>query len=125
MSKSVLDDVLDAALDEIALANVLVVCSQEPTTRTEAVTTYALMDVTLTPGDGNGDFTIADGDVSGRKLTVTAQAGVTVDASGEGNHLALCDGTRLLYVSTCPAVTLVAANSEDIAAFDIEFRDPS
>lgn len=125
MAKAVHNDVLDAALDKIATATTLSVCSQEPTTRTEAITTYKLMDVTLTAGDGNGDYTVADGDVSGRKLTVTAQSSVTVDTSGTGNHLALCDGSDLLYVTTCSPVALTAAATEDIDAFDIELRDPS
>jgi hypothetical protein len=74
MAKTVHDDVLDAALDKIATANVMTLCSAQPTTRTEAITTYMLADVTMTVGDGNGDYTIANGDASGRKLTMTAQA---------------------------------------------------
>ena len=72
MGKAVHNDVLDAALAEVATANIMTLCSQEPTTRTEAVTTYALADVAMTPGDGN-DYTIADGDTNGRKVTVSEE----------------------------------------------------
>lgn len=122
MAKTVHDDVLDASHDETALANIMTVCSQEPTTRTEAVTTYKLADVTMTPGT---DFTKAPGDVSGRKVTVAAKSGVTVDTSGTATHVALCDGTRLLRVTTCTSQALTAGNTVDFPAWDIEITDPT
>ena len=65
MAKTVHDDVLDAALDYLADNGMrLCVCSQEPTSYTEAINTYELADVDLTVGDGNGDFTISNGDWS-------------------------------------------------------------
>jgi hypothetical protein len=95
MTKLSHNDILDAALNEIATANLMTVCSQPPTTRTEAVTTYALADVAM----AGGDYTNADGDASGRKVTVGAKAGVNVDVSGMANHVALVDGSVLLYVT--------------------------
>jgi len=96
MTKFTHDDVMDAALDEIITnANLMTVCSVAPADRTEAVTTYALADQTI----DSSDFTKADGDVSGRKATVAAQSGVTVDISGMGTHVAIVDGTRLLHVT--------------------------
>jgi len=96
MAKTVNNDVLDAALNEIKNnANIMTVCSTVPTTRTEAVTTYALADIVMS----GSDFTVGEGDTSGRKAAVAQKADVTVDASGVGNHIALCDGSRLLYVT--------------------------
>jgi hypothetical protein len=125
MAKSVHNDVLDAALDKIATANIMTLCSQQPTTRTEAITTYMLADVTMTVGDGNGDYTIADGDTSGRKVTVTAQAGESVTNSGTGDHVALCDGSSLLYVTTCTGVAVTAGGTVDFPAWDGEILDPA
>jgi hypothetical protein len=125
MAKSVHDDVLDAMLAKIATANILTVCSAEPTDRTEAVTTYKLADVVLTPGDGNGDFTIDDGDASGRKVTVAEQADIDVDASDDATHVALCDGSDLLYVTTCTSQALTSGNTVTVPAWDIEVADPS
>ncbi|MEW5797327.1 MAG: hypothetical protein AB1772_13360 [Candidatus Zixiibacteriota bacterium] len=125
MAKWQNDDVLDAALDKIATANILTVCSAQPTTRAEAITTYKLADIAVTPGDGNGDFTVANGDTSGRKLTVAAQADVPVDASGDATHIALCDGTDLLYVTTCTTQTLTAGNTVTVPTWDIEIADVS
>ncbi len=122
MAKLVHDDVLDGALDIIRNnANVMVACSAQPTTRAEAVTTYALADVAM----ASGDFTKANGDTSGRKLTVGAKSGVTVDTSGSANHVALCDGTRLLYVTTCTTQALTSGNTVAFPAWDIEIADPS
>lgn len=125
MGKSILDDVLDAALDEIALGNIMTACSAEPTTRNEAITTYALADIALTPGDGNGDFTIANGDSSGRKITVAQQADVDIDTNGTATHVAICDGTRLLLVTTCTSQALVDTGTVTFPAFDDEIADPT
>lgn len=129
MAKSVHNDVLDAALDEIATSTRLTVCSTEPTTYTEAITTNKLADVTVTAGDGNGDFTIADGDSSGRKITVAEQADVLIDSSGTAGHIALVDvaNTTLQFVTTCSSASLTAngSNTVTVPAFDIEIADPS
>ena len=121
MAKWVADSVLDAALDAIAAATIMTACSAQPTTRTEAVTTYALADVTM----DSGDYSKANGDSSGRKLTVAQQAGVTVDSSGTATHVALCDGSNLLYVTTCISQALTAANTVTFNSWKIEIADPT
>jgi len=127
MAKTVHNDVLDAALDAIAVGTRICVCSAEPTTYPEAITTYELADVTVTAGDGNGDFTITDGDTNGRKVTMTAQSAVTVDNTGTATHVAIVDvaGTKLLYVTECTSTALTAAGTVDLAAWDIEIADPT
>jgi len=122
MGKSTHNDVLDAPADVIDQADLQIVCSAEPLTRAEAVSTYALGDAVMTP---NTDYTKADGDTSGRKVTVAAKAGEAVDASGTGNHIALVDATRLLYVTTCTPQALTAGNTVNFPAWDIEFADPA
>lgn len=119
MAKFTADAVLDAALDKIATATILTVCSTQPTTRTEAVTTYKLADVVV----DSGDFTKANGDTSGRKLTVGAQSSVPVDTSGTAQHIALCDGSDLLHVTTITSQALTSGNNCNVAAYDIEFAD--
>ena len=125
MARYILPAVQDVLLEEIAEATTLVVCSTQPTTRTEAVTTYKLADVAVTPGSGNGDFTLAAGDVSGRKLTVALQADVPVDATGSAQHIALVDGTRLLFVTTCTTQAVTSGNTVTIPAWDIEVANPA
>ena len=122
MAKSVHNDVLDAAHDETALADIMTVCSAEPTTRTEAITTFKLADVAMTPGT---DYTKADGDVSGRKVTVAAKSAVPIDSSGTATHVALCDATRLLRVTTCTSQALTSGGTVDIPAHKYEIADPT
>lgn len=116
------DEVLDAACNEIAThATHLYLCSQEPATRDQAVTTYAL-------GNKAGPtFTgPVDGDVSGRKVTVDAITDGNVTATGTASHWALVDATRLLAAHSLSASQAVTSgNTFSLAAFDIEFPDPA
>ncbi|MBW1709927.1 MAG: hypothetical protein JRG97_13315 [Deltaproteobacteria bacterium] len=128
MGKTAHNDVLDAMLDYIAdNGDILTACSTEPTTYAEATATYKLADTTLTKGDGNGDYTIAEGDASGRKLTVAEQANFDVDTSGTAQHVAICDSvnSKLLYVTTCTGQALTSGNKVTVPAFDIEIADPA
>lgn len=125
MAKAIPDAILDKTLDEIATATKQVLCSAQPTTYTEANATYALADIVV---DGT-DFTKANGDTSGRKVTVAAQTGVLIDTSGTGTHIALvrtADST-LIYVTTCTsqAVTANGSNTVNFSAWDIELADPA
>jgi hypothetical protein len=121
LGKSVHNDVLDGSHNVTAAANLMTVCSAEPTTRTEAVTTFALADVAM----AGGDFVNADGDVSGRKVTIAAKSSVTVDTSGTANHIALVDATRLLRVTTCTSQALTAANTVNFPSWKCEIVDPT
>jgi hypothetical protein len=122
MAKIVHDNVLDGAADIVDQADIQTICNAQPTTRTEAITTFKLADVAMTP---NTDFTKANGDTSGRKVTVAAKSSVNVDTSGTATHVALCDATRLLYVTTCTSQALTSGNTVNIPAWDIEIADPT
>ena len=123
MAKSISDDVLNAALNEVATSTRMIACSAEPTTYTEANTTYALADVTM----AGGDFTNANGDTSGRKVTVAAKSSVTVDTTGTATHVALVDvtNTALQLVTTCTSQALTSGNTVNFPAFDYEIADPT
>lgn len=121
MGKRVHDAVLDGAFAVLDDGNIMTVCSQEPTTRTEAITTYALADVALT----SGDYAVADGNASGRKCTIAQKTNVAIDASGTATHVAICDGTRLLYVTTCTSQPLTSGGTVTIPAWRVEIADPS
>ena len=122
MAKSVHDDVLDGAFDVLDQANIQNACSAEPTTRTEAITTYSLANATMV---ADTDYTKANGDTSGRKVTVAAKSGETVDSSGTATHISLCDATRLLYVTTCTSQSLTSGNTVNFPAWDVEIADPT
>jgi len=120
MAKSVANDVLDAALTEIATSTTQTVCSAEPAN-------YAgIAAVTLAASTvAGGDFTIADGTTSGRKTTVAEQASVSITASGDATHVALDDGTTLQYVTTAPTQTLTSGGTVTVAAWAVELQDPA
>lgn len=119
MAKFLPDAGMDAALTYYTDADIMVLCSAQPTTYTELVTTYALADATPTFD------AIANGDTSGRKRRVQAKTGVDVDANGTGNHVGLgkASGTTLRAVTTCTGVAVDAAGTVDIGAWDIEVAD--
>jgi hypothetical protein len=122
MAKAVHDDVLDAALNVIKTNSTYICfCNAQPTTRAEAYATYMLaLQAVVT-----GDFTLSNGDVSGRKFRMTAKSAISVTNSGTCTHIAFVDGTRLLAVTTCTSQPLVAAATFDCPAFDFELADPT
>ena len=121
MGKFAPDAVLDTLLDKVSTGTILTICSDEPTTYTEAVSTYKLADVVI----DSGDFSKADGDTGGRKLTVAQQDDVPVDSSGTATHVAICDGSNLLYVTTCASQIITAGNTATIPAWKISLSDAS
>lgn len=120
MAKSVHDDVLDGALSVIRTnATTYHICSAEPTSRATAIS-LSLGNAAVT----STDFTLAAGDVSGRKVTVAQKTG-TVSANGTATHAAIIDGTRLLLVTTVTSQSLTTGNPLTLPAFDYELRDPT
>lgn len=124
MGKSIHDDVLDAACAEIATGERVTVCSAEPANFAgiEAVT---LAEGVLTPGHGEGDWTIGNGDTSGRKVRLAQQADLDIDASGNATHIAIDDGAKLLAVTTCTSQALTMGGTVTIPPVDWEFSDPA
>ncbi len=121
MAKFANDLMMDAALDYVATGTIMNVCTTQPTTRTEAVTTYSLADVAIS----GASFTKANGDVSGRKTTVAQQASVPIDTTGTATHVAISSATALLYVTTCTSQALTAGGTVTVPVWDIELSDPS
>jgi hypothetical protein len=122
MAKTLDDTVLDGALNIFDNGNVMTACSTQPTTRTEAVTTYMLASTAVTAGT---DYTIANGDTSGRKATVAAKNGVSVTNSGTALFVAICDATTLLAVTTCTSQALTSGNTVNFPAWKLEIADPT
>lgn len=123
MAKSATDAVLDGTLDIIATGTLLTVCNAEPTTYAEAATTYKLADVVLDAGD----FTKANGDTNGRKITVAQQSAVPIDTTGTATHVAISttSGSLLRVVTTCTSQSLTSGGTVTVPAFDFEISDPA
>lgn len=121
MAKSVNNKVLDAAFDVVDQANLMLICSDQPSSRTSALN-LALADAPITP---DIDFTKADGAGSGRKVTIAAKNNIIVDVSGTATHIALVNATDLLVVTTCDALAVTALNTLNIPAWSVEISDPA
>lgn len=118
------NDVYDAALDEIATANIVHACTAEPANHA-GIAAVSVGNYVLTAGDGGGDWTIADGDTNGRKITLGAQSGNNATGTGAADFLAFSDGTTLQAVIDGSGETLNSGSPWTIAALDVyEFADP-
>ena len=125
MAKATPDAVLDVMLTDIALSSILHVCSGQPANYA-GIAAVSLADVVLTPGDGNGDFVIAD-HTSGRKATVAEQANIDIDVSGTATHivLAVTASSTLKQVTTCTSQALVDTGTVTVPAYIISVADPT
>lgn len=119
------DLVMDAALDYISSCTIMAVGSgtTNPADYTAAFTTTKLADVVLS----GADFTKANGDSSGRKVTIAQKTGVTVDSTGDATYVALgiSGSTTLVYITTCTTQTLTATNTMTFNSWKIEIADPT
>lgn len=122
MAKKADNTFLDAALDDIAAnGTVYHINTAEPANRAAAIS-----DSLATQALTGGDYTNADGDTSGRKVTIAQKAGITIDSTGTATHVSIIDAsTRLIYVTTCTSQLLTSGGTVTIPAWDIEIRDPT
>lgn len=123
MGKQAPDATIDAMFDYLDQSNIMHVCSAEPANYA-GIAAVSLADVALTP---DTDFTKANGDSSGRKVTVAAKNGVPVDASGTATHIAIARSadSTLRYVTTCTSQALTGGNTVNIPAWKVEVADPT
>jgi len=127
MGKLVPDSVIDSMLDLIANGvDRIDICKDTPVDYSTATTagTHSLGSVAVTAGVGGGDWTRANGDTSGRKLTLAQQTGVSIGTSGTATHIAGTDGASVFYfATTCTSQVVTAGNTATINTFDIEISD--
>jgi hypothetical protein len=116
------DYVLDAALAKFDTeANAIHICTQEPVSYAEAITTY-------TKGSKSGISvgSPTDATPNGRKVTVAAVTDGSVTGNGTVTHYAIVDtvNSRLLATGSLTASQVVTSgNTFTLASFDIRFPD--
>lgn len=124
MAKFASDNVLDGLLDRVAVTTRLRVCSSQPADYAAAVTA-TLASVVV----DSGDFTKANGDTNGRKVTVAQQSAISIGSSGTATHVVLTkedvSPSRLEYGTTCTSQVLTAGGTVTVPAWDIEVADPT
>lgn len=119
MAKKITDGFLDGILDNIATCTTLTICAGEPANYA-AIATNALASIVI----DSGDFSKANGDVSGRKVSIAAQTDLDIDVTGDADTVVVDDGTDFL-VTTCPTQSLTSGGTVSTNAYDFESRDPS
>jgi hypothetical protein len=142
MGKNVHNNMLDAALNHLKNnGNRLVVLTAEPTGASAYVNAmanvdssgYRLASATITASDFTGP---ADGDTSGRKITVNAQTSMSIDGiaalSQDATHVAVvqyhassASAQNVLYTTTCTTQSLTAGNKVNTPAWVVELRSPT
>lgn len=122
MAKKIPDAVMDIALTDIKTnVDEVHLCAGAPADHTD-VAAHSLGHVHV----DTDDFTIADGDTSGRKITLATQT-ITADANGTADHVVCVDaGTAIKAITTISSKVLVSTTDYSIEAVDLwEIRDPS
>jgi hypothetical protein len=125
MTKAADQSFYDAALNVLKTGMIRqTACSAAPANYA-GIAAVALATATM----AEGDFTLAAGDVSGRKVTMAAKSGVTIDASGTADTVVLHDNSAILgYVTevTTPLVlTAGAGNSVNFPAWKVTIVAPT
>lgn len=116
--KLVPDAIIDLMLGQVSAATRLFICSDGVVDYEDASVTNMLAEHTLTAGD----FSITNGDTSGRKLTLAAQNGFAVTNSGTAVMyvLAIAATSTIVLVGTLTSQALVAENLVNFPATDVE-----
>lgn len=94
------------------------VCSAEPANYA-GIAAVMLAEATIA-----GSYTKANGDVSGRKNTLDAQATVPITSDGVASHVVVSDGAAAMKLATtCTGQALVSGGTVDVGAFAHEILD--
>jgi len=120
MAKNIPDLEIDGML-QLLEGDEVHVCSAQPTTAAEAKTTFQL----ATKAVVGGDYALANGDVSGRKNTLTPAPAADIDNTGTATHVAVTDATATILrtVTTCTSQAVTAGGTLDINPYAHEIRD--
>lgn len=104
---------------QLVEGDALHVCSAQPATYLEATTTYNLATFVI-----GADYTLANGDTSGRKNTLAALSGASITSTGTATHasVTLALGSELKLTTTTVSQLLTAGGTVDTSAFDHEIQ---
>ena len=105
--------VLTANLDRMDI------CSQEPTTYTEATSTYTLGNVAVTTGAAQ------NGATDGRRVIIPAITTGSVTGTGTASHHAGTDGSSVLYTTAAltSSQAVTSGNTFNLDAISVTIRD--
>lgn len=121
------DNFLDACFERLSSrATLMMVCEDSDTTYSNvnsSADTRTLAKSTLS----SGDFTIQNGDASGRKVTISSQDSLDIFRSGTAENLYLLDtgNSEILLVTSITTQALTTGGKVNVPGFDDEIADPS
>lgn len=122
MTKLFDDSVPDAGLNAVKNgATTMIVCAGDPADRAAALAAE-LASVAMVAAD----YTVANGDTSGRKVTAGAKSPVTT-AGGTPSHIVHIDATKILLKTECSLQgggSLGVGQTINIPAHKLEIADP-
>ncbi len=121
MGKAISDAAFDASLEYIAKNCVRLAITTDESTPANLTNMIAYIAVT------SDQLTKANGDSSGRKVTMAAVSSIGVNSTGYARHIVLCTsgGSSLHLITTCTSQALTQGNYVATPAFDFEITDPS
>lgn len=118
---AVLDDGLDSLKAAVeAAGGEMLVCSGASAPADRAAALAAKLATKETP-----TVTITGAAGSARTATISAAAANAITASGDATHIALIDGAKLWFVTTCTTQTLTSGGTVDIPAWTIVVNQPT
>lgn len=120
MSKWANTLVLDGLLNVVSGATSLIVTTEQPANRADAVS-KALATANLT----SSDFSKSAGSPNGRKLTIAQKAVISVTATGNATHVCLVNNSDLLYVTTVTSQPLTAGNTVTVPSWAVTVSNPA
>ena len=127
MAKFINDAALDLLLSYIDDCDRIAVCHGQPADYAEMTTNEGAGGHKLAISATPTFQAIVNGGGGGRDLEVDAEAGMTVDVTGDADHVALglSAGATLRAVTTCTLQTLTAGNTVSTPHWHITVGDPT
>lgn len=126
--KLVSDNVLDHGFSYLAEnATCIMLCADSDTTYANVSSTGDTLALVHQGSLTSADFTIQDGSVSGRRITMSSHDSAEVIRSGTVENLYILDtsGGEILLVTSVTTQALSTGNKVNIPGFDDEILDPT
>ena len=124
MGKVCSDSFMDAAHDWLQTngTHMLVVGGSCFAASSATIASSALASATT----ASGDYAKANGDTSGRKVTIATHSACAIQQSGNAQHVCLIDASAetVYYQTTCTSQALTSG-TVDVPAWDVEILDPA
>lgn len=123
MGKSCHNDVLDGTLRITKVQGVKMhVCSGAGGyASVSAVRSASLASATM----ASTDYTVADGDSSGRKITTAQKASLSIGTTATATHVAITATAKVLLITTCTSQLLTQGGTVTVPAWKQEIADPT